>query len=153
MCVTGRHRELVDQILDIAAIIPNHDLGLMRSDQSLNALTVRLLIAVGEVFGVEMPDWAIVQGDTTTAMSAALAAYYRRIPVCHVGAGLRSGDIRNPWPEEGNRKIIAPIARLHCAPTSTSACALERENVVPAAIHVMGNSAIDALFWITGRRR
>lgn len=153
VCVTGQHRELVNQVLNIAAVIPNHDLGLMQPDQGLDTLTARLLIAVSAVVDSETPDWVIVQGDTTTAMSAALAAHYRRIPICHVEAGLRSGDMHNPWPEEANRRIIATIAALHCAPTLTSARALEQENVDPATVHVTGNTAIDALLWITGRLR
>ena len=99
----------------------------------------------------ERPDWIVVQGDTATAMTAAIAAYYRKIPVAHVEAGLRSGNIHHPWPEEVNRKMIGAIAALHCAPTETAAAALRRENVNAATIHVTGNTVIDALHWITSR--
>jgi len=103
------------------------------------------------VMDAERPDWVVVQGDTATAMTGALAAYYRKIPVAHVEAGLRSGNIHHPWPEEVNRKVIGTIAALHCAPTETAAEALRRENVDPATIHVTGNTVIDALHWITAR--
>ena len=142
---------MLDQVLDIAGITPDHDLDLMRPDQSLDALTAALLTGLGRVIDAEKPDWVVVQGDTATAMSGALAAYYRRIPVAHVEAGLRSGNIHHPWPEEVNRKIIGTIAALHCAPTETAAAALRRENVDPATIHVTGNTVIDALHWITAR--
>jgi UDP-N-acetylglucosamine 2-epimerase (non-hydrolysing) len=96
-----------------------------------------------------MPDWVVVQGDTTTVMAGAIAAYYRQIPVCHVEAGLRSDDIYRPWPEEVNRKVVGSFAKLHCAPTETAANALRAENVDPATIHVTGNTVIDALHWVT----
>jgi UDP-N-acetylglucosamine 2-epimerase (non-hydrolysing) len=131
--------------------VPGHDLDLMRPDQSLDALTAALLIGLGTVMDAERPDWVVVQGDTATAMAGALAAYYRKIPVAHVEAGLRSGDIHHPWPEEVNRKIIGAMAALHLAPTQTAADALLRENVGPATVHVTGNTVIDALHWITGR--
>jgi UDP-N-acetylglucosamine 2-epimerase (non-hydrolysing) len=99
----------------------------------------------------ERPDWVVVQGDTATAMAGALAAYYRKVPVAHVEAGLRSGNIHHPWPEEINRRIIGPIAALHCAPTATAAEALRRETIDPATVHVTGNTVIDALRWITAR--
>lgn len=151
VCVTGQHREMVEEVLKIAAIEPDHDLRLMRPGQSLDALTARLLETVGAVLDAESPDWVVLQGDTTTAMAAALAAHYRRLRVCHVEAGLRSGDIYNPWPEEVNRKIIGTIAALHCTPTPTSARCLVQENANPASIHVTGNTIIDALLWITNR--
>ena len=108
-------------------------------------------LELGRVMDREAPDWVVVQGDTATAMTGALAAYYRKIPVAHVEAGLRSGNIHHPWPEEVNRKIIGTIAALHCAPTATAAEALRRENVDRATIHVTGNTVIDALHWITAR--
>ncbi|MGN6377227.1 MAG: non-hydrolyzing UDP-N-acetylglucosamine 2-epimerase [Sphingomonas sp.] len=144
-CVTAQHRGLLDQVLDIAGITPDVDLDLMEPGQSLDRLTARLLTGIGEVLDAERPDRVLVQGDTATAMAGALAAYYRRIPVGHVEAGLRSGDILHPWPEEVNRRMIAPIADLHFAPTDTAAEALRRENVAPPAIHVTGNTVIDAL--------
>ena len=151
VCVSAQHREMLDQVLAIAGVKPDHDLDLMRSDQSLDALTAGLLAGLGRVMDEERPDRVVVQGDTATAMTAAIAAYYRKIPVAHVEAGLRSGDIHHPWPEEVNRKVIGAIAALHFAPTATAAEALRRENVAAGTIHVTGNTVIDALHWITGR--
>src|SRR5688572_12661036 len=151
VCVSAQHRGMLDQVLGIAGIEPDHDLDLMRPDQSLDALTAALLTGLGAVMDAEQPDWVVVQGDTATAMIGALTAYYRKIPVCHVEAGLRSGNIHHPWPEEGNRKVIGTIAALHCAPTETAARALRRENVAADSIHVTGNTVIDALHWITAR--
>jgi len=151
VCVSAQHRGMLDQVLGVAGITPDHDLDLMQPDQSLDALTAALLTGLGAVMDAERPDWVVVQGDTATAMTGALAAYYRKIPVCHVEAGLRSGNIHHPWPEEVNRKVIGTIAALHCAPTETAAEALRRENVDPATVHVTGNTVIDALRWITAR--
>ena len=151
VCVSAQHRAMLDQVLSIAGIVPDHDLDLMQPDQSLDALTAALLTGLGRVMDAERPDWVIVQGDTATAMAGALAAYYRKIPVVHVEAGLRSGNIHHPWPEEVNRKIIGTIASLHFAPTETSAAALRAENVDGARVHVTGNTVIDALHWITAR--
>lgn len=144
-CVTAQHRGLLDQVLAIADLIPDVDLDLMEPGQSLDHLTARLLTGIGEVLDTERPDRVLVQGDTATAMAGALAAYYRRIPVGHVEAGLRSGDIYQPWPEEVNRRIVAPIADQHFAPTETAAEALVRENIASETIHVTGNTVIDAL--------
>ncbi|MDR6851825.1 UDP-N-acetylglucosamine 2-epimerase (non-hydrolyzing) [Sphingomonas sp. BE123] len=150
-CVTGQHRELLHQVLDMAGIVPDIDLGLMQPGQSLDALTARLLLSLGEVMDQHRPSRVIVQGDTATAMVGALAAYYRRIPVSHVEAGLRSGNLYHPWPEEANRKMIGAIADQHFAPTETSAAALRAENVDPATIHVTGNTVIDALHAMRAR--
>jgi len=147
---TGQHRAMLDQVLAIAQVVPDHDLAVMRADQSLDALTARLLTGIGETLDAEAPDWVVVQGDTASAMCGALAAFYRKIPICHVEAGLRSGDIHHPWPEEVNRKVIGTMAALHCAPTQTAADALRRENIDPASIHVTGNTVIDALQWVLG---
>lgn len=144
-CVTAQHRGLLDQVLGIAEITPDIDLDLMEPGQTLDRLTARLLTSLGEVMDAEKPDRVIVQGDTATAMVGALAAYYRRVPVSHVEAGLRSGDIYHPFPEEVNRRIVAPIADQHFAPTQTAADALLRENIAAATIHVTGNTVIDAL--------
>ncbi|MET3712557.1 UDP-N-acetylglucosamine 2-epimerase (non-hydrolyzing) [Sphingomonas trueperi] len=144
-CVTAQHRGLLDQVLAIAGITPDIDLDLMTPGQSLDALTVRLLTGIGGALDSVRPDRVIVQGDTATAMVGALAAYYRKIPVSHVEAGLRSGDIYQPWPEEVNRRIVAPIADQHFAPTETAANALRDENVTAVTIHVTGNTVIDAL--------
>jgi UDP-N-acetylglucosamine 2-epimerase (non-hydrolysing) len=149
-CVTAQHRGLLDQVLAIAGLTPDIDLDLMEPGQSLDRLTARLLTGLSEVIDRVRPDRVVVQGDTATAMVGALAAYYRKIPVAHVEAGLRSGDIYQPWPEEVNRRIVAPIADLHFAPTATAAAALARESVT-AGVHVTGNTVIDALHWTRGR--
>ncbi len=144
-CVTAQHRGLLDQVLSIAGITPDIDLDLMEPGQTLDRLTARLLISLGDVMDAEKPDRVIVQGDTATAMVGALAAYYRRVPVSHVEAGLRSGDIYHPFPEEVNRRIVAPIADQHFAPTQTAADALLRENIEADTVYVTGNTVIDAL--------
>lgn len=151
VCVSGQHRGMLDQVLQIAGIAPHHDLDIMRPDQSLDTLTASLLTGIGEVLDAERPDWVVVQGDTATAMAGALAAYYRKVPVAHVEAGLRSGDIHHPWPEEVNRKIVGSFAALHLAPTETAAAALHRENIDPATVHVTGNTVIDALHWVVAK--
>lgn len=145
VCVTAQHREMLDQVLQVAEIMPDYDLDLMLPNQSLDTLTARLLTEVGKVLDTDTPDRVIVQGDTATAMVGALTAYYRKIPVAHVEAGLRSGNIYHPWPEEVNRKVVGTIADLHFAPTETSRDALLAENVPAARIHVTGNTVIDAL--------
>jgi UDP-N-acetylglucosamine 2-epimerase (non-hydrolysing) len=145
VCVTGQHREMLDQVLEIARIVPDYDLDLMLPNQSLDTLTARLLTELGQVLDIDRPDRVIVQGDTATAMVGALTAYYRKVPVSHVEAGLRSGNIYHPWPEEVNRKIVGAIADQHFAPTKTSRDALLAENVPAGHIHVTGNTVIDAL--------
>jgi UDP-N-acetylglucosamine 2-epimerase (non-hydrolysing) len=149
--VTGQHRQMLDQVLDIGEIRPDHDLDVMAPNQTLDALTARLLTGIGGVLDIERPARVIVQGDTATAMVGALAAYYRQIPVSHVEAGLRSHNIYQPWPEEVNRKIIGTIADQHFAPTHVSADALRAEAVAPENIHITGNSVIDALHWVTDK--
>lgn len=144
-CVTAQHRGLLDQVLDVAGINPDIDLDLMTPGQTLDQLTARLLTGLGAALDSARPDRVIVQGDTATAMVGALAAYYRKIPVSHVEAGLRSGDLYQPWPEEANRRIVAPIADQHFAPTETAAEALRAENIAAETIHVTGNTVIDAL--------
>ena len=149
VCISAQHREMLDQVLDITGVIPDHDLDLMQPGQTLDALTARALLEIGKVLDDEQPDWVVVQGDTTTVLAGALAAYYRKIPVCHVEAGLRSGDIYQPWPEEVNRRAVGTFATLHCAPTETAQAALLRESVDPKNVHVTGNTVIDALYWVT----
>ncbi|WP_438727206.1 non-hydrolyzing UDP-N-acetylglucosamine 2-epimerase [Parasphingorhabdus sp. DH2-15] len=149
VCVTAQHREILDQVLEIGKIVPDYDLDIMQPDQTLDALTARLLTKIGAVMDEVQPDRVIVQGDTATAMVGALAAYYRKIPVGHVEAGLRSYNIYHPWPEEVNRKMIGTIADLHFAPTQTSANALLKEAVNPDHVHITGNTVIDALHWVT----
>lgn len=153
VCVTGQHRGLLDQVLNLTGIVPDIDLNLMKPSQTLDALTARLIIALGKAFDREQPDRVIVHGDTKTAMIGSLAAYYRHIPVAHVEAGLRSGDIRHPWPEEVNRRVIACIADLNFAPTPAAAQALRAEGHAESSIHVTGNSVIDALLLMRDRVR
>lgn len=151
VCVSAQHRSMLDQVLAIAGIVPDHDLDLMTPGQTLDTLTARALVEIGKVLDTERPDWVVVQGDTTSVMAGAIAAYYRKIPVCHVEAGLRSGDIHHPWPEEVNRRVVGSFAALHCAPTKTAAEALLRENVDASTVYVTGNTVIDALEWVTKR--
>ncbi|QHD67054.1 UDP-N-acetylglucosamine 2-epimerase (non-hydrolyzing) [Sphingobium yanoikuyae] len=143
--VTAQHRGLLDQVLEIAGIVPDIDLDVMTPNQTLDGLTAKLIVALGEAFDAEKPDRVVVHGDTLTTMMASLAAYYRKIPVAHVEAGLRSGDIHHPWPEEVNRRVVACIADMNFAPTQAAADALLRENRDAAGIHVTGNTVIDAL--------
>ena len=151
VCVSAQHRGLLDQVLEIAGIVPDFDLDVMQPDQTLDALTAALLTGLGKVMDQVSPARVIVQGDTATAMCGALAAYYRKIPVDHVEAGLRSGNIYHPWPEEINRKIIGTMASLHFAPTEVSAAALRAENVAADRVHVTGNTVIDALHWVSAK--
>jgi len=145
--VTAQHRELLDSVLALAGLRPDLDLDLMRPGQSLDALSARILTRFGEALDTLKPDRVLVHGDTLTTMMATLACYFRRIPVSHVEAGLRSGDIYSPWPEEVNRKVTGVIADQHFAPTETAAAALRAENVAESAIHVTGNTVIDALLF------
>ena len=146
VCVTGQHREMLAQVLDVFEITPDIDLRLMRPDQSLAELTSRAIDRIHSCLADEQPDLVLVQGDTTTAFCASLAAFYRRIPVGHIEAGLRTGDMNAPWPEEANRALISRLARLHFAPTEASRQNLLRENVADDSIWVTGNTVIDALF-------
>jgi UDP-N-acetylglucosamine 2-epimerase (non-hydrolysing) len=146
ICVTGQHRDLLDQALRPAGIKPDIDLALMRPEQTLNDLTASIISGLSEVFGTERPDRVIVQGDTSSAMAGALAAHHLKIPVSHVEAGLRSGDTSQPWPEEFNRRAIGAIADQHFAPTTRAAQALLSEGVPAGAVHMTGNTAVDALF-------
>ncbi|MGL4313141.1 MAG: non-hydrolyzing UDP-N-acetylglucosamine 2-epimerase, partial [Sphingomonas sp.] len=151
VCVTGQHRDMLDQVLAFSDIRPDYDLAVMQPGQTLDALTARLLTELGAAFDAAKPDRVVVQGDTATAMCAALAAYYRRLPVSHVEAGLRSHDIYHPWPEEVNRKVIGAIADQHFAPTETAAAALRAEAVPADRVHMVGNTVIDALHDATRR--
>jgi len=151
VCTTAQHREMLDQVLSIFDICPDHDLNLMRPDQSLSQLTARILMALDEVIVEERPDWVLVQGDTTTVMVASLVAFYHRVKVGHVEAGLRTGDKSQPFPEEINRRIADVLADLYFAPTERSRENLLREGVPAQAIVVTGNTVIDALM-MTARR-
>jgi UDP-N-acetylglucosamine 2-epimerase (non-hydrolysing) len=145
VCATAQHRHLLDQVLKLASIVPDVDLDLMRPNQSLDQISSRLLLGIGEALDRLRPDRIVVQGDTATAMIGSLASYYRRIPVSHVEAGLRSGNIFSPWPEEVNRKIVTAIADQHFAPTERAAQALRRENIADSRIFLTGNTVVDAL--------
>lgn len=142
---TGQHREMLDQVNAMFSISPDYDLALMRRNQSLNDIVSRAVAGLDEVFTEEKPDAVIAQGDTTTAMAAAVAAFNREVPVIHLEAGLRTGNIHSPFPEEANRRIIGQVAELHLAPTMISKQNLVRENFNPSDIAVVGNTVIDAL--------
>jgi UDP-N-acetylglucosamine 2-epimerase (non-hydrolysing) len=147
----AQHRELLDRPLAFFGIVPDRDLDLMRPGQGLADLTARSIAALDPVLVEEAPDAVVAQGDTTTVLVAALAAFYRGIPFAHVEAGLRTGDLRQPFPEEGNRQLVARLARWHFAPTRRAADNLRREGIDEARIHVVGNTAIDALLWAVPR--
>lgn len=149
--VTGQHRQMLDQVLELFEIVPDFDLDIMQSGQDLYDVTSRILTGMRDVFSKMCPDMVLVHGDTATSMAAALGSFYSRIPVGHVEAGLRTGDIYSPWPEEMNRQITGRIATLHFAPTSTSRENLLRENVDPDNITVTGNTVIDALYTVVDK--
>lgn len=146
VCVTGQHRQMLDQVLELFGIRPDLDLDLMRAGQGLTYVTAAVLERLGEVLATARPDRILVQGDTTTTMAASLAAFYAKIPVGHVEAGLRTGNVFSPWPEEMNRRISTLIADLHFPPTEAARSNLLREGVDPSRIVVTGNTVIDALF-------
>lgn len=145
VCVTAQHREMLDQVLELFGIVPDFDLNLMKPGQDLTDITSNILLELRDLLKANAFDLLLVHGDTTTTMAAALAAFYEKIPVAHVEAGLRTGDIYSPWPEEMNRSLVGRIASLHYAPTERSQQALLNENVDPATIHITGNTVIDAL--------
>ena len=146
VCVTGQHRQMLDQVLAVFGIIPDADLNLMIPNQTLAGLTARAIDAIDRYLQVEKPDLVMVQGDTTTVFCAALAAFYHRIPVAHVEAGLRTGNMSSPWPEEANRVLTTRLTALHFAPTKDARQHLLREGVADQNIFVTGNTVIDALF-------
>lgn len=146
VCVTSQHREMLDQMLDVFGIVPDVDLHLMRPDQTLSGFASRAIAALDKYFSAARPDLVLIQGDTTTVFCAALVAFYSRILVGHVEAGLRTGDLYSPWPEEANRVLATRLATLHFAPTETSRQNLLREGVGSHQIFVTGNTVIDALF-------
>ncbi len=151
VCVTAQHREMLDQVLSLFEIEPDFDLNLMKSGQDLTDITTQVLIGMREVFERWKPHRLIVHGDTTTAMAASLAAFYARIPVYHVEAGLRTDNIYSPWPEEINRRIVGRIASVHFAPTEIARRNLMREGTAETAIVVTGNTVIDSLLEVVGR--
>jgi UDP-N-acetylglucosamine 2-epimerase (non-hydrolysing) len=151
LCVTAQHREMLDQVLEVFGLKPDFDLDLMKPGQDLAYITSAALEGVGQVVDEFRPDWVIVQGDTTTAFASALAAFYRKARVAHVEAGLRTGNILSPWPEEINRKLVSQLASLHFPPTQKAAENLRREGVPEARLEVTGNTVIDALQWVAAR--
>lgn len=151
VCVTAQHREMLDQVLALFGIAPDFDLDVMRPGQTLNGITASVIQGLQPILADCRPDLVLVHGDTTTTLAASLAAYYERIPVGHVEAGLRTGDILSPWPEEINRKVAGAVAQLHFAPTARARANLLAENVRPAAVHVTGNTVIDALHQVVAR--
>ncbi|ARR45717.1 UDP-N-acetylglucosamine 2-epimerase (non-hydrolyzing) [Vibrio campbellii] len=147
-CVTAQHREMLDQVLELFEIKPDYDLNLMKAGQSLNDVTARILLELKSVLQEFKPDVVLVHGDTATTFAASLAAYYEQIEVGHVEAGLRTGNIYAPWPEEANRKLTGALTKYHFAPTETSQNNLLKENTNPADISITGNTVIDALLMV-----
>ncbi|WP_369413726.1 non-hydrolyzing UDP-N-acetylglucosamine 2-epimerase [Halomonas alkalisoli] len=145
VCVTGQHREMLDQVLDLFELKPDHDLNIMKPGQDLTDVTTAILQGMKTVLEEVKPDIVLVHGDTSTTFSTTLAAYYQQIPVGHVEAGLRTGNIYSPWPEEANRKLTGALAEQHFAPTERSRQNLLEEGVPPTKVHVTGNTVIDAL--------
>ena len=148
VCVTAQHREMLDQVLDLFEIEPDFDLNIMKAGQTLNDVTTSILVGLKPVLDSFKPDVVLVHGDTATTFAAALAAYYQQIKVGHVEAGLRTGNIYSPWPEEANRKLTSAITNYHFAPTAGAKENLLKEGVAESDITVTGNTVIDALFWV-----
>lgn len=151
VCVTGQHREMLDQVLSIFKIKPDYDLNIMKKGQDLYDITSKVLLGLRDIFKQTQPDIVLVHGDTTTSMAAALAAYYQQIPVGHVEAGLRTYNIYSPWPEEINRQLIGRISNYNFSPTSTSSTNLINEGVNEETIHITGNTVIDSLYWVVNK--
>ena len=145
VAVTAQHRQMLDQVLDLFQITPDYDLDIMSQGQTLYDITTKSLMGLKDVLAKEKPDLVLVHGDTTTTFAGALASYYQQVPVGHVEAGLRTGDIYSPFPEEMNRKLTGAIAAIHFSPTATAKANLLKENVNPSHIYVTGNTVIDAL--------
>lgn len=145
VCVTGQHREMLQQVLDVFGVVPDKDLALMRPNQTLGGLTSRAIAAIDEYLAEENPDIVMVQGDTTTVLAGALAAFYHHIPVAHVEAGLRTWDMESPWPEEANRVLATRLTKWHFCPTENNKANLLKEGVPEKNIYVTGNTVIDAL--------
>lgn len=151
VCVTAQHRQMLDQVLKLFEIHPRYDLNVMRPGQSLSTLTASILTGLDPVLDEFKPDILLVHGDTTSCFSAALAAFYKKLPIAHVEAGLRTGNLSSPWPEEANRKLTGSLATLHFAPTETAKENLLREGILASSISVTGNTVIDALLLARGR--
>lgn len=151
VCVTGQHREMLDQVLKTFEIKPDYDLNIMEPGQDLNSITAKILVGTESIYRDFKPDMLLVHGDTTSALAGCLSAYHSKIHVGHVEAGLRTCNPYAPWPEEGNRKLIGAIANVHFAPTLNAANNLLLENVPKTAVHVTGNTVIDAIFWVKSK--
>ena len=149
--VTAQHRQMLDQVLDLFGLVPDEDLDIMTAGQTLPEMFGKILAGMHAVISRRRPDLVLVHGDTSTTLATALAAYYARVPVGHVEAGLRTGNLQAPWPEEANRRLTAPLASLHFAPTPRSRANLLAEGIDPATIHVTGNTVIDALLEVVAR--
>ncbi len=151
VCVTGQHRQMLDQVLTLFDIKPDYDMKVMETNQRLSDLTARVVQSFTAVMDEAKPDWVLVQGDTTSAMAASLAAFYQKVPVGHVEAGLRTGNRYSPFPEEINRRLVSVVTTYHFAPTVTARDALLREGTDPATVFLTGNTIVDAVRWITTR--
>ncbi|WP_416306700.1 non-hydrolyzing UDP-N-acetylglucosamine 2-epimerase [Neptunicella sp. SCSIO 80796] len=148
VCVTAQHREMLDQVLNLFNLVPDYDLDLMQPGQDLYDITTRALMGLRDVFSKAKPDLVLVHGDTTTTFAASLSAFYQKIPVGHIEAGLRTGDIYSPWPEEINRRLTGALTQYHFAPTAKAQQNLLTENVTPESVFVTGNTVIDALIQV-----
>jgi UDP-N-acetylglucosamine 2-epimerase (non-hydrolysing) len=151
VCVTAQHREMLDQVLELFAITPDYDLNIMKPGQSLSQVTTSILLGLEPIIKEFKPHLVLVHGDTSTTLSASLAAFYQQIPIGHIEAGLRTGNLNSPWPEEGNRKLTSAIAKLHFAPTTCSQMNLLNEGIPSEDIEVTGNTVIDALMQVTSK--
>lgn len=151
VCVTGQHREMLQQVLDVFGVVPDKDLALMRPNQTLGGFASRAIAAIDEYLAAEKPDMVMVQGDTTTVLAGALAAFYHHIPIAHVEAGLRTWNLESPWPEEANRVLTTRLAKWHFAPTENNKNNLLREGVAEKDVYVTGNTVIDALLLAKGK--
>jgi len=151
VCVTAQHRSMLDQVLSLFEIVPDFDLNLMSTSQTLEGISARILESLSAVLDSERPDLVLVHGDTTTTSMASLACFYKRIPVAHVEAGLRTGNLYSPWPEELNRRLTGMVAHLHFAPTRSSEANLVAERIDPSTVEVTGNTVIDALLQVSAR--
>ncbi|WP_414477753.1 non-hydrolyzing UDP-N-acetylglucosamine 2-epimerase [Pasteurella multocida] len=148
ICVTAQHREMLDQVLELFNIIPDYDLDIMNQTQTLSTVTSSILEKIQPVIDDYKPNVIFVHGDTATTLAASLAAYYNQIDIAHIEAGLRTNNIYSPWPEEGNRKLTAALAKYHFTPTQATKENLLRENIDPSKIYITGNTVIDALFLV-----
>ncbi|USU03400.1 UDP-N-acetylglucosamine 2-epimerase (non-hydrolyzing) (plasmid) [Sphingomonadaceae bacterium OTU29LAMAA1] len=148
VCVTAQHREMLDQVLDLFSVVPDYDLNVMTAGQTLDGIASRIISGLGSVLSEFAPDLVLVHGDTTTTLATSIASLHAQIPIGHVEAGLRTGNILSPWPEEANRRVTGVLATLHFSPTSATRDNLVRENVANDSIYVTGNTVIDSLFYI-----